>query len=98
MSYSQLDPSEQVLRLSEAAGFLPEQTGGGCTALQKLNDDGSYILITRIDDPSIPSSPAEPVEVSWYEGEHGYEYRHADYQDLATALDHLLTPAHKEEK
>lgn len=99
MSYHDVDPAEQVLRLSEAAGFLPEEMGGGCTALLK-EYTVFVVLITQADDPTaIPTDPNLPVMVGKYDTEDLQPLGDAViYADLATALDHLLTPTCKEEK
>lgn len=77
---------EQVILLAQAAGFSVEETGGGCTALQKSNADGSYILITNPTDPCMPTDPDQPVAVSWFEDEHGFDHHTVEYPNLATAL------------
>lgn len=39
-----------------ALGFEESETGGGCTALQRTYEDGSYHLITMENDPMAPDA------------------------------------------
>ena len=47
-------------------GFEREDTGGGFDAYRKRLDDETYILITRLDDPSAPTERDEPITVGYY--------------------------------
>lgn len=39
----------------QSHGFSQIETGGGCTAFSKVDDDGAELLITAQDDPSVPT-------------------------------------------
>ena len=46
-------------------GWDEINTGGGCTAFCKENNDADvYWLITKQDDPSSPTNPSDPCTLS----------------------------------
>lgn len=55
--------------LAHEYGYAVEETGGGCTAFRRNFEDGSYVLITRVDDPSVPTDPTQPAVAGWYDAE-----------------------------
>jgi hypothetical protein len=56
-----------VLDLARDEGNLDVwETGGGCTALCRFTDDAhEYVMLTALDDPSVPLTVDEPVTLSW---------------------------------
>lgn len=48
-------------------GFQIWQTGGGCLAYRKDNDDGSYFMVTTDDGCFIPEEPTEMILVGFYQ-------------------------------
>lgn len=55
-----------LLDWCERNGFEEVDTGGGCTAFSRTVD-GVTILITRADDPSVPQTCTDPVNVGRYD-------------------------------
>lgn len=56
-----------VIELAAAHGFHKTETGGGCTALERLQEDlGLEILITVANDAAMPARIEEAVLVGLY--------------------------------
>ncbi len=51
-------------------GFSLTQTGGGCTAYERIFSDGQSILITAENDAIAPTSDTETVLVGLYGKDH----------------------------
>lgn len=51
------------MKQTEKNGFAEIGTGGGCTALVRVEHDGTEILITKVGDAVAPESLAGPVLV-----------------------------------
>lgn len=47
-------------------GFHLAETGGGCTAYARLEVDGGYTLITKIDDVEAPTRLSQRCAVGYY--------------------------------
>lgn len=72
---------------AERSGFGVVETGGGCTAFQKMSPRGDgYVLITNTLDPMIPETIDEPVIVGWYDADEE-QVRSAECLNLEVALD-----------
>lgn len=89
--------SQTYLRL-RAVGFAEVQTGGGCTALRRDYDDGSFHLITleggcAAPTPDTPDEAA--VMVGYYDadGELDADDYSADVLTVARDFEHAVTVA-----
>ena len=95
-----LNKTSNVEQSMAAAGFRLTNTGGGCTAYEKVLSDNinpangermgqSYLLITNADDPSHPKEMTDLVTVGiYYYSEHDGE-NSAILQHEITAADAL---------
>jgi hypothetical protein len=89
----------EVVEKFARIGFYETTTGGGCTALEKVFDDGETTLITIADDAQAPTSMNDRVicsvfdkagnvqETETYDTAHllyGTLINHASYQTKGT--------------
>jgi hypothetical protein len=66
-------------------GYDIEQTGGGCTTLQRRCDDDTYYWITQAEDAMAPTSMSEPVLVGFY-WNNAENWRLFEFKRLTDAL------------
>ena len=59
----------EFVELMRSNGFQKIDTGGNCTAYQRITDNGDEILITQVDDPCVPCSDDEPIRYGLYDKE-----------------------------
>jgi hypothetical protein len=50
-------------------GFALADTGGGCTAYERLRSGSGYVLITRRNDPVAPTALEEPCTVGFFDAD-----------------------------
>jgi len=63
-------------------GFMQIDTGGGCTAYEKV----VYVLITTTDGSSVPTSINEPVTMGLYDVETDETVSIHNYDSIVDAL------------
>lgn len=81
--------AERVLVRARMEGLDEWQTGGGCTALGRMGDEGSavhHVLVTESDDPTVPQSLETPVTVGWYKAD-GFALLQVTFPHFAEAIE-----------
>jgi hypothetical protein len=57
----------RLLDWCECNGWEIEDTGGGCSALLKETEPGTWCRVTRADDPGLPQTFTDPILAGKYD-------------------------------